>query len=154
MRIVADAAIFRDRLVAAYERTPLFHVAFVADLVDAVLFQVRGSRGTVRIVTVGTAHRCPADPLSNNLANGRRIHLGAGIVVTDGTIRTMQGINVCVTCQGSGAAWPDRGGIAGVTITTLSKNDTVVMSRVRLMEYGTVGMAGITSDVRLGRFDP
>ena len=44
MRVMADAAIFSNRLVVMHERTALFHMAHEAGLVDAVLLQLLGTR--------------------------------------------------------------------------------------------------------------
>ena len=56
VRVVADRAVFRNRLVVVHERSALFHVARVTGLVDAVALELFGTRRTMRIVAIGTAH--------------------------------------------------------------------------------------------------
>src|SRR5438270_9982446 len=56
VRVVAEHAVFLDRLVRAHERPALLHVTGVAGLVDRILDQRLLAGGAVRVVAVGASY--------------------------------------------------------------------------------------------------
>ena len=52
MRVMADRAVFTDRLVVMHERPALLHMAGVAGFIDAIAFHEFGTDRTVRIMAI------------------------------------------------------------------------------------------------------
>ena len=75
MAAMADGAVFRHRLVVMHERSALLHVALVAGLVDAGLFQLLGVVA-VDVVAVRTPHFA-----FQHRMMGRAIELGTLLLV-------------------------------------------------------------------------
>ena len=99
----------------------------------------------------GAADRSTAYSLRNDLTNGRRIQLGAGVVVAEFTIITMQSIDIGGAGQRTITAGSDDRRIASVTFATLRGNDPVVMRHGGFMPRGVVFVTGIAADVRSSR---
>lgn len=56
MRVMANAAVLRHRLMVMDERPALLCMAHVAGLIDAILFELFGSGRTMRIMAIRTGH--------------------------------------------------------------------------------------------------
>ncbi len=76
MGVMANAAIFRYRLVVVNERAALLRMALVASLVDAIFLQLLGASGTMRIVAVGAGDLALLDRMAR-----RTVELGALLLV-------------------------------------------------------------------------
>jgi hypothetical protein len=117
-------------------------------------FEKRMDRGEIGVAGE-TGYWGAVQAVLDCLPDDGRIKLCSGIVVTEGTVGTVQGVNVRSVYQCTGARHTENSGIAGMAVTAQVVYQPVIMCRACCMYCCTALMAGITThDSRTGHFCP
>ena len=151
-----------DVMLDALDLSPVrHHMAVATERPRRVIREVVGTdrhrmgKGTVTGLLVGMAVKAayldPAQALLNDLSNRPCVQHTTGVVMTEGTVGTVQSVNVSCACQGAVARLAKHRGVAGVANYTGSIYDPVVMRRGRHMLRSAVLMAGIAGGIRPNR---
>jgi len=102
--------------------------------------------GSLIGMAIGTGDLSAVQPLLNHLPNDRGVKFYAGVVVAEGTVGTVQSVNVSSACQGSVTRSAENRSVAGMTGSTGRIYDSVVMRRSGCMQCGTGFMASIAGN--------
>ena len=143
-------------LDALYLNPVRHHMAVAAESPRRIIGEVVGTdchcmgKDTVTGRLVGMAVKAayldPVQALLNDLSNRPCVQYNTGVVMTEGTVGTVQSVNVSSAFQGAVARLAKHRGIAGVADDTGRVYEPVVMRRSRHMLRGAVLMAGIAGD--------
>ena len=84
-------------------------------------------------VAVETFYLCPVNSILDCITDKYRVRFSAAVIVAERTVVLVQGVNVRLTCQGTGARLTEYRSITGMAVGTQEINSSVIVSCFTVM---------------------